>query len=454
MPPRGVGGHRGVQHGDQRQRRRAQRRQPVQPQHGQVGERHESPAGQARAGRQRGRRGGGPAPESREPDDRPGGRQSVDHQQPGDRRSQQPRRVVELDVGGPGHHPPQVGESRVGTDAHHAGRQAEPAASSLPLDHAAERHVVDAGSADRRQPAGPVQRLPADQHAAPGRRGRARPGRVHPGERIELSEEVDERRDHDALPGRGRPQQRHLRDQIPVIRLGCADQGPQRTGVPGDIGVGEQHVPGSLRVGPVVAGRRGRRQAGRVQPLGHGPHLPGPARRQRRARDHSQRPGIQARLGPEFRRDLGGAVRTAVVDHDDRERARVVLAEQRRQHGRQHRGLVPGRDDRYHIRPPGRLARQGEGARGEPLAGPPVAAVPDGQVGPCDRGHRARDAQRQHPGSLSQAGGADTGPARSGHDGGPDGASSSARPARYRRACAARRRGGSQHRRAAARAAA
>jgi hypothetical protein len=398
VPARGVERHRGVQHRDQRQARRAQRRQPVEPQHGHVGERHEGPAGQARTGRQRGgpRVGAIPkTPESGEPDDRPGGRQNVAERQPGDGPRQQPGRIPELDIGGPGHHLPQVGEPGVRAHAAHRGRQAEPAAPALALDHPAEGHVVDAGADDRRQSCGSFQCAGAHQHAPAGRGRRAGARRVHPRERVELREEVHERGDDDPLPSGSRPQQRHLGDQIPVVALGGADQGPQRTRLPGDIGVGEQHVPG-----PAAGGR----YPGRGEPLGHGPHLPGPAGPQRRAGHHAQGPSralrVGGRLTPEPGGGLGGAVRTAVVDQDDGQRAGVVLAEQRGQHGGQHRGLVAGRDDRHHVRPAGRLA---DGRR-EPLAGPPVPAVPDGQVGPHEGGHRARDAQRQHPGSLSQPG--------------------------------------------------
>ena len=241
VPPRGVHGHRRVQQGDQRQAGRPPRREPVQPEHGQVGQRHQRPPGQARgrggfccasrAGRER-----------REAGDGAGGRQQVDEGQPGHGPGQQPGGVPELDVRGPRHHLPQVGEPRVGPHAHHLGGQPEPAASALALDDLAEGHVVDPGAADRGQPAGSRQGLAADQHAAAGRGRGAGPGRVHPRERVELGEEVHERRDHHPLPpGRG-AQQRHLRDQVPVAGLGRADQVPQRALVPGDVGVGEQHV--------------------------------------------------------------------------------------------------------------------------------------------------------------------------------------------------------------------
>jgi hypothetical protein len=345
MPPRGVDGHRGVQHRDQRQAGSPQRRQPVQPEHGQVGQRHQGPAGQARAGRERRRRGRRPG---REPGDGPGRRQDVDEGQPGHGPAQQPGGAPELDVGGPGHHLPQVGQPGVRAHAHHRGGQPEPAAPALALDHLAQGHVVDAGAADRGQPARSLQGLAAHEHAAAGGRRRPRPGRVHPPERVELGEEVHERRDHHPLPSGRRPQQRHLRDQVPVVALGRADQGPQRPGLPGDIGVGEQHVPGR---GAVVTGRR--------EALGHGPHLAGPAGRQRGAGHHPQGPARaarRARPGPEPGRDLGGAVRAAVVDQDDGQRAGVVLAEQRGEHSRQHRGLVAGRDDGHHVRPPARSA--------------------------------------------------------------------------------------------------
>jgi hypothetical protein len=380
MAPRGVDGHRRVQHGDQRQAGSPQRRQPVQPEHGQVAQRHQGPPGQARRGGGRGGRRRGPG---REPDDRPGRRQDVEEGQPGHGPGQQPRGVPELDVGRPGHHVPQVGEPGVRAHAHHRGGKPEPGAPALALDHLAQGHVVDAGGADRGQPAGSLQGRTAHEHAAAGRRRRARPGRVHPRERVELSEEIHERGDHDPFPpGRG-PQQRHLGYQVPVIRFGRADQGPQRAGRPGDVGVGEQHV---------SIGRRG----GRGQALGHGPDLARPAGRQRGAGHHPQ-------VAPQPGRDLGGAVRAAVVDQDDGQRTRVVLAEQRGEHGRQHPGLVAGRDDRHHVRPPGRLARgTGRGRKWrQPLPGPPVPAVPHDQVGPGDRGRRARHTQRQHPGSLS-----------------------------------------------------
>jgi hypothetical protein len=412
MPPRRVDRHRGVQHGDQRQARRAQRRQPVQPEHGQVGQRHQGPAREAGSGGERGRGRRGPG---RQPDDRPGRRQDVQERQPGHGPGQQPGGVPELDVGRPGHHLPQVGEPRVRANAHHRGGQPEPAAPALALDQLAQGHVVDAGAADRGQPAGSLQGLAAYEHAAAGGRRRPRPRRVDPRERVQLGEEVHERGDDDPFPPGRRPQQRHLGNQVPVVLLGRAHQGPQRAGLPGDVGVGEQHVP---RPGTAVTGRG--------ETLGHGPHLAGPAGRQRGAGHHPQGPpGGPRRLcsfpgsspgsfpgssPAESGRDLGRAVRAAVVDHDDRQRAGIVLAEQRGKRGRQHRGFVAGRDDRRHVRPPGRLTRGTRRGRGwnrecrEPLAGPPVSAVPDDQVGPGDRGRGARDTQRQHPGSLSQGG--------------------------------------------------
>jgi len=351
MAPCGVDGHRGVQQGDQRQAGSPQRRQPVQPEHGQVGQRHQGPAREARSGGRRGRRGHGRRGRGpgREPDDRSGRRQDVEEGQHGHGPGQQPGRVPELDVGRPGHHVPQVGEPGVRAHAHHRGRKPQPGAPALALDHLAQGHVVDAGGADRGQPARSLQGLTAHEHAAAGGRRRARPGRVHPGERVELGEEVHERGDHDPFPPGRRPQQRHLGDQVPVVPLGPAYQGPQRAGLPGDVGVGEQYVPHGSEV------------TGRGQALGHGPDLAGPAGRQRGAGHHPQgAPGAARRLclpPAESGRDLGGAVRAAVVDQDDGQRAGIVLAEQRGQYGRQHPGLVAGRDDRRHVRPPGRLAR-------------------------------------------------------------------------------------------------
>jgi hypothetical protein len=405
VPPRGVHRHRGVKQGDQRQAGRPQRREPVQPEHGQVGQRHQGPADQARAGRQRGRGAhrAGREPDGREPDDGPGRRHEVDQGQPGHGPGQQPGGVPELDVRGPGHHLPQVGEPGVGAHADHRGRQPEPAASALALDDLAQGHVVDAGAADRGQPARSLEGLTAHQHAAAGRRRGAGPGRVHPPERVQLSEEVHERGDHDPLPPGRRAQQRHLRDQVPVVGFGRADQGPQRARPPGDVGVGEQHVP----PGSVIARPSQPVSQAISQALGHGPYLAGPAGRQRGAGHHPQGPPRAARFRPEGGRDLGRAVRAAVVDQDDGQRAGVVLAEQRGQHGGQYRGLIAGRDDGHHVRPPGHHVRApvrpGRGAgRREALAGPPVSAVPEDQVGPDGRGRRARDTQRQHPGSLSQ----------------------------------------------------
>jgi hypothetical protein len=390
VPSRGIDGHRGVQQGDQRQAGSPQRRQPVQPEHGQVGQGHQGPAGQARA---RGERGRGRRRPGREPGDRPGRRQQVDKRQPGHGRGQQPGGIPELDVGRPGHHLPQVGESRVRAHADHRGRQPEPAAPALALDHLAQGHVVDAGAMDGGQPAGSLQGLAAHEHAAAGRRRHPRARRVHPPERVQLGEEVDERRDDHPLPPGRRAQQRHLGDQVAVVFLGRAHQGPQRPGLPGDVGVGEQHVP---------------RGPGRGQALGHGPHLARPAGQRRGAGHHPQDPVRTARPAPQSGRDVGGAVRAAVVDQDDGQRAGIVLAEQGGKHGGQHRCLVAGRNDRNHVWPPGGWRRgRGRGwsggwGRGQPLAGPPVPAVPEDQVGPGQCGRRARDAQRQHPGSLSQ----------------------------------------------------
>jgi hypothetical protein len=64
--------------------------------------------------------------------------------------------------------------------------------------------------------------------------------RPDPPERVELREEVHERRDDPPLPAGFRPQQGHLGDQGPVVRDGGANQAGHGARIEGDVGIGEQ----------------------------------------------------------------------------------------------------------------------------------------------------------------------------------------------------------------------
>ena len=194
-----------------------------------------------------------PASSGGQPGDRAGRRQGVQEQQPGERPGQHHRGVAQLGVGRPGHHLPQAGQPRVRAHADDLPGQAR--ASVRPRWPLIRRPRATSSMRAPRIGARPPalsRALAADQHAAAGRRGRPRAGHVHPPERVELGEEVDEGGDHDALPAGGRAQQGHLRDQVPVVALGRGHQAAQRVRLPGDVGVGEHHVigPDRPRAGP------------------------------------------------------------------------------------------------------------------------------------------------------------------------------------------------------------
>ena len=220
------------------------------------------------------------------------------------------------------------------------------------------------------RPAGRVEGTPADEHAPSrgGSRPAARP--VDPAERIQLGEEVDERRDDRLFPSGLGAEQGHLRHQVAVIALGRGDQRAERAGRPGDVGVGEQDIRG--------AGRTGRRQS-----LRHGPGLARPPGGRGGAVNDAQRPG---RPGADGSRDLTRAVGTAVVDERHRERAWIVLGQQAGQRDRQDGRLVPGRhhgDDpgpggrprRARASGPEAADRSARSHRGRP-AGPPMRRRP------------------------------------------------------------------------------
>ena len=223
-----------------------------------------------------------------------------------------------------------------------------------PLEQGAEGDVVDQRALDLLQAAGRLQRGPADEHAA-ARRGRGpAPRVVDPAERVELGEEVDEGGHDHPLPAGFRPQQGHLRDQRPVVRLRRRDQVAQRVRGPGDVGVGEQHV---LRRGPPACRPAAVRPASAslaaaAKPCAIAQTLPAqPSGRGLAADDRQRRAAVPGGLLAQFGRDRAGAVVAVVVDQENPELARVILGEQRGERLWQRFRLVPrGHDggDRRH----------------------------------------------------------------------------------------------------------
>ena len=107
-------------------------------------------------------------------------------------------RIAQLHVGGARHHPPDVGEARIGPHRACQRRVAEPDAAAA-LHRRRQRHVVDQFAPHRLDPADPRQRAAAQQDRAAGRGCRGAQRIVHPGERIEQLEEEHESRDQGAL---------------------------------------------------------------------------------------------------------------------------------------------------------------------------------------------------------------------------------------------------------------
>jgi hypothetical protein len=195
--------------------------------------------------------------------------------------------------------------------------------------------------------------------------------RLTTAERVELGEEVDERRDEQPRRRAVAGEHGHLRQQVVAAAAGCPRQAGQRARRVSDVGVSEQQI---LRIarGPNA--------------LRHRPHLAGPARRRRAGgHDGQLRP---AGAAGEFAGDHSGAIGAVIVDQDHGERTAIALGQQARQTARQHLGLVPGRDDRGHPR----QRRLGRSLRRQPLPGPPEAAVQGEQVEPGEGGSRRQDA--------------------------------------------------------------
>ncbi len=85
-------------------------------------------------------------------------------------RQQQQRRVAQLDIGGAGHHAPDVGNRGIWPDRAGQGRMTKPDPAAL-LDRGRQRHVVDQCPRHAFHPANSVQRPLADQDRSPGRGG-------------------------------------------------------------------------------------------------------------------------------------------------------------------------------------------------------------------------------------------------------------------------------------------
>ena len=112
---------------------------------------------------------------------------------PYDGAGQKQRRVIELVVGGARDHAPDIPEARIGAQAVHAVRQAEPD-GALPFHRAAKRAIVDERGADRLDAASSFQRIGPHEHAAARRPGHGVLFPVHPARRGRASGKRTRRR--------------------------------------------------------------------------------------------------------------------------------------------------------------------------------------------------------------------------------------------------------------------
>ena len=241
-----------------------------------------------------------------------------------------------------------------------------------------------------------MQRRPAHQHATAGGRGGSTTRLGDPRERIEHLEEEDESRNQRAFREALAAQVDHQRRQHhPVLdRRGYQSRHGVRS--VRDVRVGQQQVLGRLEQ-PF-----GMRDAGR-----HRPQLAGPAGRQRgRGEDGQAIARLRACGGPSC--DVGRPVGAVVVHDDDRQRAVVVLREQRRDRLADELRFVAcgdhGDDPRPRPRRVEAALRQRRVHRAIVLAAAPEAAAADGEVEP-DRCRQASDAQRDQwiiPSVLNQ----------------------------------------------------
>jgi hypothetical protein len=137
--------------------------------------------------------------------------------------------------------------------------------------------------------------------------------------------------------------------------------------------------------------RVGEQQIGRVRArhaLRQGPQLAAPARGARRALDDGQtRIGETAGYG-------GGAVRAAVIDQDDADRARIVLRQKRAQARLDRLRLIARRHDDGHRRR--RIRQRGR----QHLSVTPEHAVAQQQIYPHGQGKRR---EQDHAPAWNQA---------------------------------------------------
>ena len=185
--------------------------------------------------------------------------------------------------------------------------------------------------ADAVDPADPLQRRAADQHAAAGRCRRAALRIGDPARRAQHEEEEHEGRDQQSLPRGPAIEPHHQRGEVVVAALGARDERREVVRRVDDIGIGQQQVIG-------FAGPGGGGDA-----LAHRPQFAGPARRHRPGGDDGQPVGG---AGPHRRvlRRGGGAVVAVVVHDDNMQRSGIMLRQQRGDGAADHLRLVARRD--------------------------------------------------------------------------------------------------------------
>ncbi len=314
-------GEGGVDRRDHRQRDRVKRRAAVKAQRRNEGERHQQPG--ERANRLRCAIG----------EEREQRRREIGECHAEKRADQSERRIAKLGVGGAHDHAADVAKSRIGTEAHHACRQAEPD-RALALQERGERAIVDQRVLDRGEATCLCERLAMHEHGAAGRR-RDLPLRiVHPGEGVEHLEEEHEGRNEPALRKALAAEFYHQRGQHRLLRKGALDEALNRVvGLVGDVGVGKEQEAGRRRLALDV-----------LDALAHREELAGPAGRRLAAGDDGEAIlGAQSAGGGGRR--FGRAVGALVVDQHDREFSRIALAEERADAERDDVGFVAGGND-------------------------------------------------------------------------------------------------------------